>query len=123
MADQPTFEIPTAMRDMAEKNVEQTRHAYSQFLEMARQAQQLVAKSTESATDSARDVQSKALRYAEENVQASFSFASDLARARDLNEFMTIQTRYAQRQMQHYTEQAQELGKLVADAAQKAGKS
>ena len=122
MADQPNFEIPTAMRDMAEKNVEQTRAAYGQFLEMARQAQGLMSKSTEAVTESARDVQTKALRYAEENVQASFTFASDLARARDLNEFMSIQTRYAQRQMQNYTEQAQDLGRLMADVAQKAGR-
>jgi hypothetical protein len=32
---------------------------------------------------------------------------------------MEIQARYAQRQMQTYAEQAQDLGRLMADAAQK----
>ena len=36
MADLPQFEIPEAMRDMAERNVDQARSAYGQFLEMAR---------------------------------------------------------------------------------------
>jgi phasin len=120
MADQPQFEIPDAVRELAERNVEQARAAYNQFLDMARQTQDLVAKSSDVMAQSARELQTKAMRYAEQNMDASFAFVSDLARARDLREYVEIQSRYAQRQMQTYSEQAQELGRLVADAAQKA---
>ncbi len=44
---------------------------------------------------------------------------AQLARARDLQEAMEIQSRYAQRQMKNYAEQAQDLGRLMTDAAQK----
>jgi len=120
MTDKPTMEIPAAMREMAERNVEQARSAYTQFMDMARQAQDMVAKSSDAMATSAKEVQARALRYAQENMDSSFSFASDLARARDLREFLEIQQRYAQKQAMTYTQQAQELGRLMADAAQMA---
>ncbi|MFM9846007.1 MAG: phasin family protein [Hyphomicrobiaceae bacterium] len=119
MADLPQFEIPEAMRDMAERNVEQARSAYGQFLEMARQAQDVVAKSSDTMAQSARDIQLKAMRYAEQNMEANFAFVGDLAKARDLRDYMEIQSRHAQRQMQTYSEQAQELGRMLSDVAQK----
>lgn len=117
--DKTQFEIPDQVREMAERNVEQARQAYSQFLDMARQAQEVVAKSSNVMAESARDIQVQAMRYAEENINASFNFASDLARARDLKDYMDIQSRYAQRQAQTYASQAQDLGRLLTDVAQK----
>ena len=37
MYDKPQFEIPEAVRELAERNVDQARTAYNQFMEMARQ--------------------------------------------------------------------------------------
>lgn len=119
MAETPPFEIPPHMRDLAEKNVEQARQAYGQFMEMARKAQDMMVRSSGAMAESAREAQGKALRYAQDNLDASFDFAANLARARDLKEAMEIQSRYAQRQMRSYAEQAQDLGRLMADAAQK----
>jgi phasin len=119
MSDTPQFEIPPQMRDLAEQNVNQARQAYNQFLDMAKKAQDMMTRSTGVAADSAREAQSKALRYAQGNMDANFDFAADLARARDLKEAMEIQARYAQRQMQTYAYQAQDLGRLMTDAAQK----
>lgn len=122
MTDKQQYEIPDSVREMAERNVEQARVAYSQFLDMARQAQDVVAKSSEVMAKGARDIQVQALRYAEDNIDASFKFAADLARARDLKEYLEIQTRYAQRQMKSYTEQAQDLSRMMADVTQKSQK-
>ncbi|MGE5513568.1 MAG: phasin family protein [Bacteroidota bacterium] len=119
MADLPQFEIPEAVRELAERNVEQARSAYNQFLEMARQAQDMVSKSSDAMAQSTRELQAKALRYAEQNMAANFAFVSDLARARDLKEYVEIQSRHAQRQMQTYSEQAQDLGRMLAEVAQK----
>lgn len=120
MYEKPQFEIPETVRELAERNVEQARSAYNQFMEMARQAQNMVSKSQGAMTQSALDIQSRAMRYAEQNIDASFSFASDLARARDLREYIEVQQRWAQQQMQAYAQQAQELGRMMAEAAQKA---
>ena len=69
-------------------------------------------------TQTALEIQSKALKFAEQNIDEGFTFASDLARARDLKEYLEIQTRYAQKQMQAYAQQAQDLGRMMAEAAQ-----
>ncbi len=119
MPDMPPFEIPEPMRELAEKNVEQARQAYDQFLDMARKAQEMMVRSQGAMAASAQEVQGKAMRYAQDNLDANFSFASELARARDLKEAMEIQQRYAQRQMRTYADQAQELSRLMTDAAQK----
>lgn len=116
------FEIPDTVREMAERNVEQARAAYVQFVDMAREAQDAVSKSSEAMAKTARDIQVQALRFAEQNIDASFQFAADLARARDLKEYMEVQTRYAQRQMKTYSEQAQDLGRMLADLGQNAQK-
>ena len=120
MIDKPSMEIPPQVREIAEKNVEQTRAAYKQFLDMARQAQDLVSKSQgDDGMKNALDVQAKAMRYTEQNVEAGYRFAADLAHARDMTEYAQIQARYAQTQAQTLTQQAADLGRLVAEAAQK----
>lgn len=120
MSDNLQFEIPNTMRDMAERNVEQAKAAYGQFLDMAKRAQDAVTKSQGALTSSAMDIQARALRYAEQNINASFTCAAELARARDIKEYMEIQSRHAQKQIQTYAQQAQELGRLMAEAAEKA---
>jgi phasin len=115
----PQMEIPDAVRQAAERNVEQSRTAYTQFMNMAKQAQDLVTKSSGTMTETSLQIQNRAMKFAEENVNAGFAFAADLAKAKDMKEFMDIQTKHAQNQMQAYTKQAQELGRLMTDAAQK----
>ena len=120
MYDKPQFEIPEAVRELAERNVEQARSAYNQFMDMARRVQDSLASSQGAMASGALEMQTRVAKFAEENIQASFAFASDLSRARDLKEYLEIQQRYAQKQMQAYAHQAQELGKLMSEAAQKA---
>jgi phasin len=120
MYDKPQFEFPEAVRELAERNVEQARSAYNQFMDMARRVQDTVAKSQGAMATGAMELQTRVAKFAEENMEASFAFASDLSRARDLKEYLEIQQRFAQKQMQSYAQQAQELGKLLSEAAQKA---
>lgn len=118
MAD--NMEIPDGVRQMAESNVDQARKCYSQFMDMMRQVQDLMTRSSGAMADAATDIQAKAMRYAEQNMEAGFQLAADLARAKDMKDYFDIQSRHAQRQMQTYAQQAQELGRLMAEAAQRA---
>jgi phasin len=120
MYDKPQFEIPEAVRELAERNVEQARSAYNQFVDMARKVQDTVSQSQGAMTSGAMEVQGQMAKFAQENIQASFTFASELAAARDLKEYIEIQQRYAQKQMQAYAHQAQELGQMMSEAARKA---
>ena len=117
MAEKPSFEIPPELRDFAEKNVEQARAAYGQFMDFLAQAMGAWAGSPGSAEmPGFRAVQEKAVAFAKENAERSFALASELARAKDVQEVLTLQSRYAQTQMQTFGIQAQQLSWLMADA-------
>lgn len=119
MTNDPKLEIPLPLRQLAEQNVEQTRAAFDKFVEMARQASNTMTDATRGTSDSIGELQQRLAQQVEENAKAGFSLASDLARARTVAEYMEIQAKWMQRQMQTYAEQSQEIGKLVGEAAKK----
>jgi phasin len=116
MGDNPAFEIPPELRDMAEKNVEQARAAYGQFMDFLTQAMGAWKSSSNTEMSGFNAVQEKAIAFAKDNAERSFTLASDLAKARDVQEVLTLQSRYVQTQMQTYGIQAQQLSWLMADA-------
>jgi hypothetical protein len=117
MAEKSSFDIPPQLREMAEKNVEQARTAYGQFMDFLTQAMNAWQQSPSGApTVGFRAVQDKAVAFAKENAERSFALASDLARAKDVQEVLTLQSRYAQTQMQTFGLQAQQLAWLMTDA-------
>ncbi len=120
MAQPPSFEFPSEMREQAEKNVQQARAAYGQFMDAMAQAMGMLATGMPSNEITARfkSVQDRAGYFAKENAEAFFALASELTRATNITDVMAIQSRYAQTQLQTYALQAQELGHLMAEAAQ-----
>jgi len=116
MADTPSFEIPPELRDLAEKNVEQARAAYGQFMDFLTQAMGAWANAPGAELGGFKLVQDKAIGFAKENAERSFALASELARAKDMQEVITLQSRYAQTQMQTFGIQAQQISWLMADA-------
>ncbi len=116
MAEKPSFEIPPELRDFAEKNVEQARVAYGQFMDFLANAMSAWAGAGNIEMTGFKAVQEKAIAFAKENAERSFALASELARAKDIQEVLTLQSRYAQTQMQTFGIQAQQLSWLMADA-------
>ena len=117
MAEKPSFEIPPELRDFAEKNVEQARAAYGQFMDFMTKAMGAWADSAGADSMTGfKAVQDKAIAFAKENAERSFALASDLARAKDIQEVLTLQGSYAQTQIQTFGIQAQQLAWLMADA-------
>ena len=119
---QNPFEIPQQMRELAEKNVVQGRAAYDQFIDAMSQTMStwLRAIPSNQMTSGFIVVQDRATKFAKQNADATFGLASDLAHARDLQEVFDLQSRFAKAQLQAYAFQAQELGRLTAQAAQRA---
>ena len=116
MADNPMFEIPPEMRDFAEKNVEQARVAYGQFMEFMSQAMNAWSASGVPEAANFKALQERAIAFAKENAERSFALASDLAKAKDMQDVLTLQSRFVQTQMQTFGIQAQQLSWLMADA-------
>jgi phasin len=117
MADGNQFEIPKEMRSMAEASFEQARKAFDSFIGSAQQTASSLGGRGETARASAKDISSKAISYAEKNVQASLAYAQSLIHAKDLSEVMRLHTEYVQAQMKALAEQASEMGQTVTKAA------
>jgi hypothetical protein len=116
MPDNQMFDIPTEMRELAEKNVEQARVAYGQFMEFMSQAMNAWSSSGAPEAGNFKALQERAVAFAKENAERSFALANDLAKAKDIQEVVTLQSRYVQTQMQTFGIQAQQLSWLMADA-------
>jgi hypothetical protein len=119
MYDTPQFEIPSAVRELAERNVVQVRQSYEQVANLIRKAQEAAVKSQGAMAQGAVEIQAKSLEFAQANVMANFTFAAELARARDLKEYLEVQSRYAQSQLEAYAKQSQEITRLMNEAAHK----
>jgi hypothetical protein len=117
MVQNQPFEMPQQLRELAEKNVEQARATYAQFMDAMTQAMSVWSTAPSNVmTSGFKDVQELAIRFAKENAEAGFALASELANAKDIQGVITLQSRYAQTQLQSYARQAQELGRLMAEA-------
>ena len=108
------------MRDLAEKNVEQAQAAFRQFSDAMTQAMGMWTKAmpANDVTAGFAAVQERSVSFAKENAEASLALATDLAKAKTAQDIMSLQSRYAQTQMQAYAQQTQELGRLMTAAMQ-----
>ena len=116
------FEIPNEMRSMAEASFDQARKAFEKFLAAAQQTAGSIEERGATVRAGARDISSKAMAYAEKNVQASLDYAQSLVHAKDLTEVMRLHSEYVQAQMRSLAEQASEMGQIVSRAAMDAAK-
>jgi phasin len=116
------FEIPREMRSMAEASFDQARKAFESFVSQAQQTAAKIEGQGVSVRAGARDISSKAMSYAEKNVQASLDYAQQLLQAKDLSEVMRLHSEFVQSQMRSLAEQASEMGQTVARAAMDAAR-
>jgi phasin len=122
MSENNRFEIPKEMRAMAEASFEQARNTFEKFLSSAHQAAGSFEERGANARTNAKEIGSKAVAYAEKNVQASLDYAQSLLKAKDLTEVMKLHSDYVQGQMRSLAEQASEMGQIVSRAAMDAAK-
>jgi len=116
------FEIPKDMRAMAEAGFEQARTTFENFVASAQAATGTIEERNAAARAGAKDISSKAIAYAEKNVQTSLDYAQSLLKAKDLTEVMRLHSEYVQGQMRALAEQASEMGQAVTKAAMDAAK-
>jgi len=114
---QDRFEIPKDMRSMAEASFEQARKTFEKFVASAQATAGSIEERGATVRAGAKDVSSKAISFAEKNVQASLDYAQSLLKAKDLTEVMRLHSEYVQGQMRALAEQASEMGQIVSRAA------
>ncbi|MGD9543681.1 MAG: phasin [Methylocystis sp.] len=103
------YQIPTEVRDFAEKSVEQARKAFENFAGAAQKALD-TSSDMPFGLPAAKEVSNKALSFAEANVNAAFDLAQKLVHAKDPQEVFKLQSEFVQAQLHAIQEQTKELG-------------
>lgn len=116
----PNYEVPTEMRDFAEKSVDQARKAIDGFMGAAQKTLDTFEGAGSTVQSSAKDVSRKTLSYAEQNIAAAFDLAQKLVRSRDLQEAMQHQGEFVRQQFAAMQAQMKEFGSLTQSAMQQA---
>jgi phasin len=120
MADKTPYEVPTEMREFAERSVEQARKAFDGFIGATQKAVETAHGSAESARASSQDVTRKAISYAETNIGAAFDLAQKLVKSKDLTEVLQHQSDFLKAQMAALQSQLKDMGAAAQDAANEA---
>ena len=110
------YEVPTEMREFAERSVAQARKAFEGFMgAVQKSATAIEPPAGNPALSGAKDMSATAVSFAENNVNAAFDLAEKLVHAKDIQEVMALQTEFLKAQMANIQAQTKELG----DAMQK----
>lgn len=120
MSENP-FEIPQTVRDMAEQNMKQAQAAYDHLSGFVTEAMSSWIQSIPAnpLTASFKDVQERAMDFAKDNAESTFSFAAQICKAQNPQEIMALQTQFAQTRMQAFASHTQELCGMIGDVFQK----
>ncbi|WP_298967786.1 phasin [uncultured Methylobacterium sp.] len=118
MSTTPNYEVPTEMRDFAEKSVDQARKAFDSFMGAARKTADTLQGSADMARSNAQTVSTRGFAFAEQNVNAAFDLAQKLVRSRDIQEAMQHQAEFVRSQFAAMQSQAKEFGSLTQTAMQ-----
>ncbi len=105
------FEIPSDMRALAEKSVEQAKQAFDIFISAAQHAVSTAENQAASAQGGAKEVGELAMGFAERNIASTFEFAQKLLRAREPKDVLALHADFVNSQISTLTEQAKELSK------------
>ena len=111
------FEIPSDMRALAEKSVEQAKQAFDIFISAAQHAVSTAETQAASAQAGAKEVGELAMGFAERNIASSFEFAQKLLQAREPRDVVTLHTDYVNTQIATLTDQAKELSSRAVKMA------
>jgi phasin len=116
----PNFEVPTEMRDFAEKSVEQARKALDGFMGAAQRTVDTLEGSASTMQSGAKDMTRRTFSYAEQNIAAAFDLAQKLVRAKDVQEAVQLQSEFVRSQFAAMQSQMKEFGSMAQSAANQA---
>ncbi|WP_315704581.1 MULTISPECIES: phasin [unclassified Bradyrhizobium] len=111
---QPKLEVPTELRDLAEKTIEQAEKAFQMFFDAA-------GKSISAVPGPAADISKQALSLTEQNMKSAFEHARKLVHATELEEAMRIQSEFLRTQFSNAGEHMRTITSSMMSASTKPG--
>jgi len=107
------FEIPSEMRNLAVRSVEQARRAFESFVEVTQRAAGVAGGAANASQGGMKSVGAHVLACAEQNVNAAFDLAQKLIKVKDPQEALALQGQYVKTQLETLQAQARELGVVL----------
>jgi phasin len=112
---EPKLEVPSELRDLAEKTIDQAEKAFGMFFDAA-------SKSMTTVPGPGSEISKQALSFTEQNMRAAFEHARKLVHATDLQEAMRLQSEFLRSQFTHAGEHMRQISGGVMSAAKDATK-
>ena len=117
----PDAAVPEAVRDIAEKAVDQSREVYDRSKDALDASVATPERTLDAAGQGAVAFNRKIIDIAQRNVNSGFDLAKSLAGAKNLSEIVEFQADYWQKLLSTLTSQAEEVRALATKLAAAAG--
>lgn len=109
----PTMEVPEAMREFAEKGVQQAKDAYDRMKTAAEEATNMLEDTYATASKGAAEFNLKALEALRSNFNASFDYMQQLMGVKTVSEAVELSASHMRKQFDTLTAQSKELSSLA----------
>jgi hypothetical protein len=102
------------MREMAQTTLDKAKDAVSKYMTESQKLREKADSGVRATYSSAKEMNDKAMAFAEANVAAGFELAQRLLRAKDPQEMGTVYQNHLQEQMEKMNAQFRELGNAIS---------
>ena len=102
------------MREMAQTTLDRAKDAVSKYMTESQKLREKADASVRATYSTAKEMNEKAVAYAEANVKAGFELAERLLRAKDPQEMGTIYQNHLKEQMEKMNAQFREFGSMIS---------
>ena len=105
------------MREMAQTTLDKAKEAVSKYMTESQKVREKADSTMRASYSNVREMNEKAVAFAEANVRTGFELAERLLQAKDPQEMGTIYQNHLKEQMEKMNEQFRELGSLMSKPA------
>ena len=109
----PKMEVPAALREFAEKSVNQAKDNWEKMKAASEEASDLIEGSYATASKGAADYGLKVIEVSRANTNAAFDFATKLFTVKSLAEAVELSTSHMRKQFDTFSAQGKELTALA----------
>jgi hypothetical protein len=102
------------MREMAQTTLDKAKEAVSKYMTESQKLREKADTGVRATYSSAKEMNDKAMAFAEANVAAGFELAQRLLQAKDPQEMGTVYQNHLKEQMERMNEQFRELGSAMS---------
>ncbi|MFZ1883024.1 MAG: phasin family protein [Rhodoplanes sp.] len=113
----PQFEIPTEMRVVAQRSIEQAKLAFGNYMRMTWGASSEVEARVEQSQLDGQEVRHKTMNFVLQNTTLTFEFCQRFVQVKDAPELLRLLKDFIQSQMQILSEQMKVLGLALSKVA------